>query len=496
MNGGYIGVNREPDECSAEGVWELSDVHSARLANKWPTLNTQCGDTPSSSSSAIISSSSGCHFIECGGSLMNADCGLNPNGNYVVDCEQCECVEVSSSGTFSSSSSSSSAPAPSSSLVLVSSSSISTPSSSNSSAGAANVYLIAACAGVVEAAAFGGTIIGVEWPHRPIRIDTDLAYESNSDLTPYQYLIEYQILGQNTWEFNYLDDGGFWEVFANNVQIGVATGQVDTPSHLIGGIFPGNAPITFKFRITLLQQTGQIPPFPRGNPDTQYLQLNSVETNYITVAPVEADQSPMYAVTTRPINDAGVPAPLTCLSSNSSVLPPSSSSATISSSSSSISSGAPSSSSAGPAFACVELITSSSSSAEQFLCVRAKSSSSSSAEQFLCVRAKSSSSSSSSSSECATCELEIQFRTYTIPDNLLIRTADDEIIFETGAVATGNDFMTINVTNLPCGFYFCVDAPVQSTVWDLITTGCVEINTTGGQNVNGIPSCFDGRRSI
>ncbi len=54
------------------------------------------------------SSSSGCHFIECGGELVNADCGLNPNGNYVVDCEQCECVEVSSSSSSNNSESSSS----------------------------------------------------------------------------------------------------------------------------------------------------------------------------------------------------------------------------------------------------------------------------------------------------------------------------------------------------------------------------------------------------
>jgi hypothetical protein len=61
----------------------------------------------------------------------------------------------------------------------------------------------------------------------------------------------------------------------------------------------------------------------------------------------------------------------------------------------------------------------------------------------------------------------------------------------TGPISTGDEFITIQLNNLECGFYFCVDAPTNGTVWDLITSGCVEIDTSGGQNIGGIPYCYD-----
>ena len=69
---------------------------------------------------------------------------------------------------------------------------------------------------------------------------------------------------------------------------------------------------------------------------------------------------------------------------------------------------------------------------------------------------------------------------------------DDNPIMSTGPISTGGDFITLVLNNLPCGFYFCVDAPLGGTAWDLITTGCVEINTNGGQNIEpDNPYCYD-----
>ena len=71
---------------------------------------------------------------------------------------------------------------------------------------------------------------------------------------------------------------------------------------------------------------------------------------------------------------------------------------------------------------------------------------------------------------------------------------DDEhnVITSTGMISTGNDFITLVLNDLPCGFYFCVDAPLGGTVWDLITTGCVEIDTNGVQNIEpDNPYCYD-----
>jgi hypothetical protein len=88
--------------------------------------------------------------------------------------------------------------------------------------------------------------------------------------------------------------------------------------------------------------------------------------------------------------------------------------------------------------------------------------------------------------------LTIQFRTYTIPDSLTMYDSDDNPIMSTGPISTGGDFITLVLNNLPCGFYFCVDAPLGGTAWDLITTGCVEINTSGGQNIEpNNPYCYD-----
>jgi hypothetical protein len=94
---------------------------------------------------------------------------------------------------------------------------------------------------------------------------------------------------------------------------------------------------------------------------------------------------------------------------------------------------------------------------------------------------------------CPPCEvLTIQFKTFTIPDSLTVFDENDNIIMSTGPISTGSEFITIILNNLPCGFYVCVDAPDSGTAWELIITGCLEIDTSGGQNIGGLAYCYQG----
>jgi hypothetical protein len=60
----------------------------------------------SSSTSVSSSSSSTCNFIECGGTMTHADCGLinEPGYTYSMDCNLCKCVKSPVSSSSSSSS--------------------------------------------------------------------------------------------------------------------------------------------------------------------------------------------------------------------------------------------------------------------------------------------------------------------------------------------------------------------------------------------------------
>jgi hypothetical protein len=74
---------------------------------------------------------------------------------------------------------------------------------------------------------------------------------------------------------------------------------------------------------------------------------------------------------------------------------------------------------------------------------------------------------------------------------LTVYDANGNIITTTGLISTGSEFIQITLSNLPCGFYICVDAPYVSTVWDLISTGCLELHIIGGgQNINGAQYCY------
>lgn len=82
----------------------------------------------------------------------------------------------------------------------------------------------------------------------------------------------------------------------------------------------------------------------------------------------------------------------------------------------------------------------------------------------------------------------IQFRTYTIPDRLIVSSPSQGVLIDTGMISTGNDFVTFNIA-IPTDATITLDAPNQYTAWDLIISGdCgFGLNTSGGQNINGTP---------
>jgi hypothetical protein len=87
-----------------------SSSSSAGESSSSSSASSESGYSSSSSSSsseqvAVSSSSSqSCQFIECGGSMAYADCGLLPTPGYLsyLDCDICECVSVPISSSSSS----------------------------------------------------------------------------------------------------------------------------------------------------------------------------------------------------------------------------------------------------------------------------------------------------------------------------------------------------------------------------------------------------------
>lgn len=82
---------------------------SSSSANSSSSTSPEYNHTSSSTSEVVSSSSSSsnlavCSFIECGGFLAYADCGLAAPAGYVsfLDCDICECVDVLVSSSSSS----------------------------------------------------------------------------------------------------------------------------------------------------------------------------------------------------------------------------------------------------------------------------------------------------------------------------------------------------------------------------------------------------------
>jgi hypothetical protein len=61
----------------------------------------------------------------------------------------------------------------------------------------------------------------------------------------------------------------------------------------------------------------------------------------------------------------------------------------------------------------------------------------------------------------------IQFRTYTIPDRLIVSSPSQGVLIDTGMISTGNDFVTFNIA-IPTDATITLDAPNQYTAWDLM----------------------------
>jgi hypothetical protein len=94
----------------------------------------------------------------------------------------------------------------------------------------------------------------------------------------------------------------------------------------------------------------------------------------------------------------------------------------------------------------------------------------------------------------------LKFKTFTIPDCLNVYSSGNSLLYSTGFISTGDEFVTIDLFNLPCGFYMCVDAPASGTLWELDVSGipygtgvgmyCPVFQVSGGQNIYDIPYCF------
>jgi hypothetical protein len=70
-------------------------VKSPVTPTSTPTLTATPAVSVTPTSTPTLTVNSECHFIECGGSAIYADCGLinDPGYSYALDCEICECVK-------------------------------------------------------------------------------------------------------------------------------------------------------------------------------------------------------------------------------------------------------------------------------------------------------------------------------------------------------------------------------------------------------------------
>jgi hypothetical protein len=87
-----------------------------------------------------------------------------------------------------------------------------------------------------------------------------------------------------------------------------------------------------------------------------------------------------------------------------------------------------------------------------------------------------------------TCIYPIRFRTYTIPDQLIITSPTQGTLLDTGLISTGSNFITYNIV-IPDDAVISVNAPNEYTAWDLILCDGQDpvLNQSGGQNINGQP---------
>ena len=129
----------------------------------------------------------------------------------------------------------------------------------------------------------------------------------------------------------------------------------------------------------------------------------------------------------------------------------------------------------------------SSSSSERYSESSSTSSNSSSSESNSSSSSKDSSSSSSSSSKDSSSSssynvtLTFEFKTYVVPDRLLV-TQGGTVLLDTGFIATGDNFDTFIVNHVEGPFDFCVDAPTAGTIWELtISGGGYNLSTNGEQ---------------
>lgn len=90
------------------------------------------------------------------------------------------------------------------------------------------------------------------------------------------------------------------------------------------------------------------------------------------------------------------------------------------------------------------------------------------------------SSSSASSDGDSGCSLDICFKTFTVPDQLLVYV-DGILIFDTGMISTGDDFNCWTIEDIYGDVSFIVNAPIAGTAWELKIDGCgTHIDTGGG----------------
>ena len=85
-----------------------------------------------------------------------------------------------------------------------------------------------------------------------------------------------------------------------------------------------------------------------------------------------------------------------------------------------------------------------------------------------------------------TCKGPIRFRTYTIPDQLIITSPTQGTLLDTGLISTGSNFVTYNIV-IPDDAVITVNAPYSGTAWELIICDGEDpvLSQTGGQNING-----------